>query len=179
MDSWNSDTLYRSILGASRDSKSASSFALAGVKVGFCTAAVVAAVGATASSPVWFQGGIFSGVAVPIAWNATNNWNEFFVVILVLGLGIVLILVPMERQFAAAVLDGLLVVNIVVLFLLVVLDDAVVVVVVVGGGVVGVYFLARAVVVFGLYFVSSLVIAVSDYVGSVIGGVGFVNGLQL
>ena len=46
------------------------------------------------------------------------------------------------------------------------------------------YFRARAVVVvvvvFGLYFfVSALVIAVSDFVGSVVDVVDFVDGLQL
>ena len=38
--------------------------AVAGIKVDFCTAA---AAGATASSPVGFQGGIFVVVAIPIA----------------------------------------------------------------------------------------------------------------
>ena len=43
--------------------------AVAGIKVDFCTAA---AAGATASSSVVVQGGIFGVVVFQIAWNTTN-----------------------------------------------------------------------------------------------------------
>ena len=89
------------------------------------------AAGATASALVGVLEVIFDVVADPIAWNATNTLYEFFVVVLVKDL--VLILVPAGRWFAASVFYSSLLVIVVVLVLLVVLDGTVVVVVVVAG----------------------------------------------
>ena len=57
---------------------------MAGITVDFCTAA---AAGATASSLVVVQGGIFDVVVFQIAWNTTNTLYVFFVVFLFLVLG--------------------------------------------------------------------------------------------
>ena len=49
--------------------------AVAGIKVDFRAAAATSA-GATASTLVIVQGGIFVVVAVQNAWNVTNAWYE-------------------------------------------------------------------------------------------------------
>ena len=95
---------------------SSSNFVLACIKVGFCTAA--AAAGATASSSVRLQGGIFVlfiVVAVPIAWKATYVLYESFVVFLFLVLGVGLILGPTRRRFCLVVRPSVFVVGAVVL----------------------------------------------------------------
>ena len=80
--------------------------------------AAAAAAGATLSASFIVQGSIFVVGAVSIAWNATNAFYEFFVIVLVLVLGLGFILGPTGHQFC-------LVVFIVVMFMLVVLDRSV------------------------------------------------------
>ena len=69
---------------------------------------VRAAAGVVTSALVIFQGVIFIVVAVPIAWNATNTWYEFFVVVLfrVFFLGLGLILVPTRRRVCLVGVSG-------------------------------------------------------------------------